>query len=84
MSHYVKLEKTDFVSSFWVRKCERGNSGMERESLLRERNGNGIQCYGSGTVAGLSLTVAGQDRDRCLRERDGRGTGKPVPCKTLA
>jgi len=25
----------------------------EREPLLRERNGNVIQCYGSGTGAGL-------------------------------
>ena len=52
MSHYVKLEKTDFVSSFWVRKCERGNGGMgtgiaatgtewERDSVLRERDGSG-------------------------------------------
>ena len=49
---YVKLEKTDIVSSFWVRKCERGNGGMEtgiaatgtereRDSVLRERDGSG-------------------------------------------
>ena len=52
MSHYVKLEKTDFVSSFWVRKCERKNGGMgtgiaatgterERDPVLRERDGSG-------------------------------------------
>ena len=41
MSHYVKLEKTDFVSSFWVRNCERKNGGM----------GTGIAATGTGSSA---------------------------------
>ena len=80
MSHCVKLKKTDFVSSFWGKKRERGNGGIGMGM------GTGTAATGTGfgaMGAGRSLTGAGRDRDKCLRERDGRNTEKLVPCKTV-
>ena len=60
MSHYVKLDKTDFVSSFGEENANAGiaGSGWEREPLLREWNG--IQWYGSRNNLSESSTGLGQ------------------------